>query len=317
MIHDQEKIIRKILFVVPPQVHLLDINGPAHIFYEAREYGAQVELHFITPVNEDKVVSSSGLKFYDLVSFDHFELTKEDFIIVPGIYFSLLSDKKFLKNCQPFFQWLRVQHQLKVNISSVCTGTFLLAESGVLANKSCTTHWRRINAFKKRFPLIDMKEDRLFVVDENIYTSAGISSGIDLALYILEKKFGTKLAIDVAKEAVVYFRRSESDPQLSIFLQYRNHLNDRIHQAQEFIIENLGQKFTHLDIANHVNMSPRNLTRVFKKTTGVTIHLYTEKLRIEKALNLLAEKNKIETVASLCGFKSVSQLRKVLNNHQA
>ncbi|TSE05042.1 GlxA family transcriptional regulator [Aquimarina algiphila] len=313
---DNNTTRRKVLFVVPPKVHLLDINGPAHIFYEAKEYGADVDLHFVTPTIENKVTSSAGLIFSDLIHFSEFQLTDRDFIFVPGIYFSLLQNSHFIKNCTPFFEWLSIQNNKRVHICSVCTGTFLLGESGILERRSCTTHWKRLETFKKRYPKIDVKDNRLFVIDDNVYTSAGISSGIDLALYILEEKFGSKIAVDVAKEAVIYFRRGEFDPQLSIYLQYRNHLEERIHNAQEFIIQNIHRSFNISDIAEEVHMSSRNLTRLFKKTTGITIHLYTEKLRVEKALNLLSEKNKIELIADECGFKSVSQLRVVLNKYR-
>ena len=304
---------QNIICITPPGVHLLDISGPAHIFYEAKEYGAEIALHFVSISESSQVTSSAGLKFDGLKYFKDFNLTDQDFVLVPGIVFSLLQDQEFLNNCTPFFQWLKFQHEVGVTICSICTGTFLLAASGILKDKSCTTHWKRIQAFKKAYPRIEIKEKRLFVVDNNILTSAGISSGIDMALYILENRFSTRLAIDVAKEAVVYFRRGESDPQLSIFLKYRNHLDERIHRAQEFILKNLAERFNQTDVADNVNMSVRNLTRLFKRTTGITIHQYTEKLRIERALNLVAEKNKLELVAAECGFKSASHLSKVLD----
>ncbi|MEM6813017.1 MAG: DJ-1/PfpI family protein [Bacteroidota bacterium] len=304
---------QNIICITPPGVHLLDINGPAHIFYEAKEYGAEIALHFVSISESSEVTSSAGLEFKGLRNFRDFNLTDHDFILVPGIAFSLLQDHEFLNDCEPFFQWLRSQNEIGATICSICTGTFLLAASGILKDRSCTTHWKRIQAFKKAYPRIDIKEKRLFVIDGNILTSAGISSGIDMALYILEHRFSTRLAIDVAKEAVVYFRRGESDPQLSVFLKYRNHLDDRIHRAQEFIIKNLAKQFNQTDVADHANMSVRNLTRLFKRTTGITIHQYTDKLRIERALNLIAEKNKLELVASECGFKSASHLSKVLD----
>ncbi len=310
------KPVQNLFFVVPPKVHLLDINGPAHIFYEAKEYGASIDLHFISPINEDKIRSSAGLWFSQLKPFDDFLPTKDDFIFIPGLYFSIFSDKDFLQKCKPFFSWLRECDLIGVNICSVCTGSFLLAEAGILNNRSCTTHWKRVENFKQRYPEIDVKEGRLLVINKNIYTSAGISSGIDLALYILETKFNTKLAADVAKEAVIYFRRGESDPQLSVFLKYRNHLEDRIHKAQEYIIQHLDKQFTQLEIAESVNMSPRNLSRLFKKATGITIHTYTEILRVEKANNLLSENNKLEMVARESGFRSISQLLAVLKKHK-
>ncbi len=306
----------RIFFVVPPKVHLLDINGPAHIFYEAREYGAHLDLHFVSPINEDSTISSAGLVFSELGSFQDFEPSPKDFVFVPGLYFSILSDKGFLEKCRPFFSWLKECDKRGVNICSVCTGSFLLAESGILDHRRCTTHWKRVKVFRERFPKIEVKESRLLVVDDTIFTSAGISSGIDLALFILETQFSPKLAADVAKEAVIYFRRGELDPQLSVYLQYRNHLEERIHSAQEYIGQHLHTSFTQTEIAEHVNMSPRNLSRLFKKATGVTIHTYTEVLRVEKASNLLKENNKLEMVARETGFRSVSQLIAVLKKYK-
>jgi transcriptional regulator GlxA family with amidase domain len=297
-------------------VHLLDINGPAHIFYEAREYGADVELHFVSMTDTLEIKSSAGLFFSKLTHFNTLELSINDFIFVPGLEYKLLSDKVFIQENKRFFDWLHFQYTKKVNICSVCTGTFLLAESGILNNQECTTHWRYTSHLIDKFPTIKLQKNRLFVANDNLYTSAGVSSGIDLSLYILESLFGSKFAADIAKEVVIYFRRSESDPQLSIFLQYRNHLDSRIHDAQDYIAKHVSKAFTLYDLSETVNMSQRNLTRLFKKTTGITIGAYLEKLKVDRAIHLLSEKNKVETVAQLCGFKSSDQLRILLKKHK-
>ncbi len=154
------------------------------------------------------------------------------------------------------------------------------------------------------------------MIEEGLYSSAGVTSGIDLALYVLEVQFSSKLAADVAKEVVIYFRRSESDPQLSIFLQYRNHLDTRIHDAQDYMIKNISSSFTLEGIAENVYMSPRNLTRLFKKTTGITVGNYLEKLRVDRAILLLEEGNKVSYVSDQCGLKSTNQLRNLLKKHK-
>jgi len=308
--------MRNILFLIPPKVHLLDINGPAHIFYEAKEYGAAIKLHFITINNETEIESSAGLNFSKLVPFESFDLTQDDFVFVPGLEFQLLSKRSFIKKSKPFLNWLNQQNKNGAMICSVCTGTFLLAEAGVLNGKSCTTHWKYFKDFSEKYPQIDLKNNRLFVTNNNVYTSAGVASGIDLSLYLLETHFDSKLASDVAKEVVVYFRRGESDPQLSIFLQYRNHLDTRIHDAQNFMMGNIPTGFNLEDIAKSVNMSSRNLTRLFKKNTGITIGDYLEKLRVENAVQLFSEGNKVEFVAKECGLKSTNQLRSLLKKHR-
>ena len=186
----------------------------------------------------------------------------------------------------------------------------------MLDGKNCTTHWKYFSRFSEKFPRVELIKNRLFVVNERVYTSAGVSSGIDLALFLLEEEFGAKFATDIAKEVCYYFRRSGADPQLSIFLQYRNHLEDRIHFAQDFIISNVSVKFSLEDVAEKVNMSSRNLTRLFKETTGITVGAYLEKIRVERAIQLLADGNKMQIVAQECGLKSTSQLRVLLKNHQ-
>ncbi len=305
-----------VLMIVPPQVHLLDINGPAHVFYEAQEYGVELKLHFVSLDQSTEIKSSAGLCFSKLSPFDQFDLKEGDFIFVPGFDYELLSDQRFLKKKQPFLNWLKKQYDQGVSICSVCTGAFLLAETGILNDKTCTTHWKYFLKFRKRFQKIKLEENRLFTIHDRLYTSAGVASGIDLALFLLEQHYGARLAADIAKEVVIYFRRSELDPQLNIYLQYRNHLDNRIHNIQDYLLENLDRPFTLIDVAESVNMSSRNLTRSFKKATGITIGYYLEQLKVEKAIQLLSEGNKVDTVAKACGFKSTNQVRNLLKKHK-
>ncbi len=263
----------------------------------------------------NEIESSAGLHLSKLVHFSEFKLTNEDYIFIPGIDYELLSNRQFLSKNRSFFEWLKAQNSEGVRICSVCTGTFLLAEAGILNHKSCTTHWKYISKFESKYPMIEVLQKRLFVSDDNIYTSAGVSSGLDLSLFILEQELGTKFASDVAKEVVIYFRRGESDPQLSIYLEYRNHLDNRVHQAQDFLIQNIDKNFRLIELSEHVFMSTRNLTRLFKKTTGITIGAYVEKLRVERAVQLLSENQKVEYVAQQCGLKSTNQLRTLLKKH--
>ncbi len=236
-------------------------------------------------------------------------------MFVPGIEFSLISDNQFYLANKPFFEWIKNQYDNGANICSICTGTFLIASSGILNEKSCTTHWKYFSEFNEKYPEIELVKNRLFVAEERLYSSAGVTSGIDLALYVLETEFGSKMAADIAKEVVIYFRRSESDPQLSVFLQYRNHLDTRIHDAQDYIIKHIDSSLALEDIAENVHMSPRNLTRLFKKTTSITIGAYLEKLRLDRAIHLLAEGNKVSYVANQCGLKSSNQLRNLLKKY--
>ncbi len=311
-----KNILTKVVFLIPPKVHLLDINGPAHIFYEAKEMGLEVELHFVSMTRESESISSAGLAFSNLEEYSNLSLNENDYILIPGANPSVLIPDNLNKNYQSFFKWLQNQNNKNVNICSICTGIFFLAAAHILRNISCTTHWRYLNLLTETYPEVTVETNRLFVKDQNIYSSAGVTSGIDLALYIIEEIADTSIVAQIAQEVVYPLRRDEHDPQLNIYLQYRNHLDNRILTVQDFLIKNLSTSSTIEDLAQQANMSSRNLTRLFKQKTGVTIHEYITKLRIEKSLHLLSEGHKIDVVAAACGLKSSNQLRNLLKKQK-
>lgn len=302
---------RTIYFAVPQEVHLLDISGPIHVFYEAKALNADIDLKFITLSNQKEQMSSAGIFLSDLEHFSNFELKEFDILFIPGLEAKLIFNDDFDRQNNNFYIWLKQQHAFGAKICSVCTGAYVLAKSGLLNNRECTTHWKYLNDFKKRFPDAQLHDDRLFVKDENLYSSAGVSSGIDLALYILEEMYGPVFTSNVAKEIVVYMRRGENDPQLSVFLKYRNHIENRVHQVQDYLAQNLEKKSKIEELAKLVHMSPRNLTRLFKKTTEITIGEYIDQLRVERSSQLLAEGHKVDNVSKLCGLTS-NQLRNLL-----
>jgi transcriptional regulator GlxA family with amidase domain len=304
----------QIVFVIPPKVHLLDIAGSAHIFYEALSYGAPVKLYFSNiHLEESTIESSSLLAFSRLTDYNLLQLNKGDIIFIPGLESSLLLDHHFLSiSSKPFQHWIIEQFNKGITICSVCTGTFLLAETGLLDHQPCTTHWRYMERFAQRYPRAQVLQNRLFVQAGSLYTSAGVASGIDLALYLIEQLFGTGFTLNVAKEVVVFLRRTASDPQLSVFMQYRNHMDNRVHQVQDILSQSLEKKINIEQLAQQVHMSGRNLTRLFKKTTNISIGQYIDQLRAERAQHLLREGHTMQSVAGLCGLKSTTQLRQVI-----
>lgn len=306
----------RVIFVVPPKVHLLDLAGPAHLFYEASAAGANIVLAYTSMQETRAEASSSGLAFASLQSHTELRLKKEDIIFVPGLESALLSDKEFLFSVKPFLHWLREQYKEGVIIAAVCTGAFLLAEAGLLNGKECTTHGRYLQSFRQRYEEATAHSNRLFVKCGTVYTSAGVSSGIDLALYMLEERFGSHFTSAIAREVVIYFRRGTGDPQLSPFLQHRNHLEERVHSVQEWMSGHLQEKCSLEKLAELAHTSPRHLSRLFKEATGITIGQYLEKLRLERAVQLLGEKHKVEAVTQACGLKSPNQLRHLLKKHR-
>lgn len=300
----------KVIFFIPPGVHLLDLSGPVQAFLEAAQATGLYEIGYCSLHKE--MQDSSGLHFAKLQPYQKVRLQKRDYLFIPGFSSSLLGQLDDLKQWKDVYAWVRQQAENEVRICSICSGAFILAAAGLLNRKKCTTHWSLIQRLKDSCPAADIKEDALFTKDGNIYTSAGISSGIDLALFILEENHGARFAHRIARELVVYSRRGAEHSQTSIYLSYRNHLHNGIHRLQDWLIDNLQTSATIEKMASLVNMSPRNLTRVFKGQTGISIHQYITLLRLEKAAHLRhAPGITVSTIAGECGFRNERQLQRI------
>lgn len=304
--------MRKIAFIIPPTVEILDLAGPLQVFTEAKFYGFEIELEFYSFSNE--TVSNSGLAFGNVTYYSEAHLKEGDYIFMPGMSFDYVDSMQFRAE-KDFFNWLKEQTTKKVFVCSVCNGAFALGHAGLLNDTECTTHWRRIDQLKTMFPKAKVLTDILFKKSNNVYTSAGISSGIDLALFILEELKGAFFTHKVARGLVVYYRRNDNHTQKSIYLDYRNHIHPKIHEVQDYMINNLSADNNVEELADLVAMSPRNLSRVFKEKTGTTIIEYLTLLRIEFAKTLVNNPEyTIEYIASQCGFKSSRQLQRILKN---
>ncbi len=302
-------------FLIPPEVQLLDFAGPAHLFYEASEYGANITTHFLSLTTNREEVTCTGVSLGNLEPFEKYSLGANDLLFIPGLEGKLFATHDYASKNQIFLTWLNEQYKNKARVCSICTGAYIVGFSGLFNGKECTTHWKYMENFQAKFPKAKLLFDRLIVQDGNLYSSAGVSSGIDLALFILEELYGPVFTTKIAKAVVIYLRRTESDPQLSVFLQFRNHLDNRIHQVQDTLAQSLAKKIKIDDLAESTHMSPRNLTRLFKKVTGITIGNYLELLRVERAIQLLESGSKVSAASAACGLKSSNQLRTLLKKH--
>jgi transcriptional regulator GlxA family with amidase domain len=302
--------MKKIAFIIPPTVEMLDLSGPVQVFVEAKFYGFDVDLEFYQFT--DSPISTAGLGFEKLKHFKEAKLKEGDFVFVPGMDNDYVNGFAF-KSETEFFKWLKECSDRNITVCSICTGAFALGHAGLLTDTECTTHWRRVAELQKQFPRAKVLSDILFVKSNNIYTSAGISAGIDMALAILEDLKGPLFTHKVARGLVVYHRRSGTHKQQSIYLDYRNHINPQIHEVQDYLIDNLSKENDIESLAELVGMSPRNLSRVFKDKTGSTILEYLTLLRKEFALTMMNNPEyTIEYIASKCGFKTARQLQRIL-----
>ncbi len=302
--------MKKFAFIIPPTVEMLDLAGPLQVFTEAKFNGYELAIEFYT--YQDEIISTSGLQLYNIRNYKEAMLNEGDYVFMPGMDNKYVSSMAFKAERQ-FFNWLKECADKKIYVCSICSGAFALGHAGLLRDTECTTHWRRVEEMQAEFPSAKVLSDILYKKSNNVYTSAGISAGIDLALAILEELKGALFTHKVARGLVVYHRRSQNHTQNSIYLDYRNHINPSIHIVQDHLIDHLSDDNSIEDLAALVAMSPRNLSRVFKEKTGTTILEYLTKLRLELAKTMLNNPEyTIEYIATKCGYKTARQLQRIL-----
>lgn len=303
----------KFVFLVLPQIHLMDLAGPDQAILEAIDFGADFEIEYCHL--ENNVITSTGLPIGDLKHFLEVEFNKGDFLLIPGSNASYLTSDEFKKETQ-LLDWIRTNYHSGVKVVSICTGAFVLAECGLLNDIPCTTHFKRTNQLQELYPKAKVMDNILFTQQDGIYTSAGIASGIDVTLHIIEELRDSYFAHLVARELVVYNRRNGNQKQESELLGFRNHIHSGIHKVQDWIIENIDQKTNLNELAEIACMSERNFTRIFKKETEITVNDYITIIRKEKIKEFLKnpDLSRIE-IASHVGLQSERQLSRLINSN--
>ena len=304
----------KFTFLVLPQIHLMDLAGSDQAILESIDFGADFTIEYCQL--EQQVISSAGLPIGNLKHFSEVQLDPGDFLLIPGANGNYLTSDPFKKQTE-LLEWIRAAYQKGVNVCSICAGAFVLAECGLLDNIPCTTHFKRTKQLQDLYPKAKVIENILFTQHNGIYTSAGIASGIDLTLHIIEELKGSYFAHLVARELVVYNRRNGQQKQESDMLGFRNHIHSGVHKVQDWIIENINQKTTLNDLAEIAHMSERNFTRIFKKETAITVNDYITIIRKEKIKEFLKNPDLTRSeIASYVGLQSERQLSRLIQTNQ-
>lgn len=306
----------RVVFFAPPSITPLDLIGPMQVFQAAEACG--VHYRILVCGANDSLPVGGNLRFADLAPYEDVVVCSEDIVFIAGFWGKSPLSPRFKTKHANLFQWIREAKASRALLCSVCTGAFLLAEAGVLDGIPCTTHWEDADRLQKTYPQIKVKKEVLFVGADNVFTSAGVASGIDLALHILASRHGPRLAFEVARRLVVYLRRSGAETQESIYLQYRNHLDDMVHRTQDLLVETLDAPLPREELARQVGSSSRNLSRRFRQSIGVSIGEYIKQLRLERARSLLGQDgSKVDDVARACGLGGARQLRNLYHqNHK-
>jgi transcriptional regulator GlxA family with amidase domain len=195
-------------------------------------------------------------------------------------------------------------------VAAICTGAFILAEAGLLDGRRATTHWHRARELQARFPKVKVDEDRIFIIDGPVWTSAGMTAGIDLALAMIEKDFGADVARAVAKQLVVYHRRAGGQSQFSALLELEPK-SDRIQRALAYAKRNLDTPLTVGQLAKAAHLSPRQFSRAFRAETGQSPAKAVENLRVEAARLMMEQsRHPIDVIARQTGFADRDRMRR-------
>ncbi len=303
-----EDLTLTVWLVLTPNVLLLDYAGPAETLRMARDMGARLVLHTCAP--QPSVSTSLGPCLSGLEPLPE-TLPANSLVLVVGN--SNETEDYATPAAQQVVRWLRSAPQADTRLASICSGALLLAQAGWLAGRHCTTHYSLLEILQATETSALVESDRIFVDDGRVLTSAGISTGIDLALYIVEQHAGPELAGRVARRLVIYQRRGPQDPQMSPWLAWRNHMHPAVHRAQDAIARDPARLWTLAALASEAYVSPRHLSRLFAQHAGIGVLAYQQQLRIARARELLAALPtlSVEKVAEQCGFASARDFRRV------
>lgn len=298
---------RIVLLVVPP-VDELDLVGPVEVFGTANRLlgGGRrpYEVEVVTTARDRRVQGECGLSLLAHRHYHDVDGRPDSVLVTCGVGARTMRDRAL-------FGWLKGVAATTRRLGSVCVGAFLLAEAGILDGRRATAHWRYARELADRYPRVAVDPRPTWVQDGNIYTSAGISAGIDLALAWVEEDFGAAAVLKVARELVLFLRRPGGQEQVSVSLERQASHTKSMHELQVWMTEHLDRPLSVDTLADRVAMSGRNFARVFAQELGTTPGRYLLQLRVEAARRLLEQSDKsLAQVANASGFRSVDVMRR-------
>jgi transcriptional regulator GlxA family with amidase domain len=306
---DEPDTARVIEILAYPSVQLLDVTGPLQVFASANDIVAGAgkkppyAMQIVAPGGGPAVTASAGvgLVAHPLSSIG----APLDTLIVAG------GEGVDLAAMDPrLVDWVRARAGDARRVASICTGAFLLASTGLLDGRRVATHWQFCAELERRFPALKVEREPIFVHDEPVWTSAGVTAGVDLALALVEQDLGHTVALAVARYLVVFLKRPGGQAQFSSALSLQI-AEDKFGALQAWISQHLAEDLSVPVLADKAGMSERSFSRHFARATGMTPERAIERLRIEAARGLLLETRlPIKRISQRCGFGSEETMRR-------
>jgi transcriptional regulator GlxA family with amidase domain len=298
--------MRTVAVAIFPGVQALDVAGPVDVFSEANQFLPDEQRYEVTLLSAERgaVRASNGMT---LTADATFEQTNQTFDL------ALVAGGPALPDSEPearLTHWLGNVAARCRRYGSICTGAFALGHAGLLDERNVTTHWQHAAQLATRFPRARVDYDRIYLRDEGLVTSAGVTAGIDLSLALVAEDHGPRTALAVAKRLVVFAQRQGGQSQFSPYLTAPADETSPVARVQAHVMEHIGENFTVKQLADVAGMSARNFARIFVQETNVTPHEFVERARVDAARKQLeSTAAALKTIAYDCGFGTADRMR--------
>jgi transcriptional regulator GlxA family with amidase domain len=295
--------VRRVVIAAFPDCMSLDVVGPAEVFASAGAYDVQV----VAP-DPEPFFMSNGMQVVPAAGMGSVRGAIDTLLIAGG------AGTRRAATDERVLRWVRSAAKRSRRVTSVCSGAFVLAHAGLLDGRRATTHWQWCDTLAAMFPAVEVERDSIFVADGPVYTSAGVTAGIDLALALVEEDLGPEAAREVAQQLVVFLRRPGGQSQFSAQIATAPAERDSLRELQAWIAANVAADLSVPALAGRAAMSPRNFARAFRRETGMTPGAYVESVRVEQArIALEGSDAQIESIAQHCGFGTVDTMRRAFH----
>jgi transcriptional regulator GlxA family with amidase domain len=297
----------RIAILAIPGVQMLDLAGPMDVFSEANTLLGEPDAYLmsIVALSSEPLTALNGTRILPDMTIES-SLEGFDTLLIagsPGI-------RKY-EDHAALIEWIVRESRHVRRVGSVCTGAFLLGHAGLLNGRRVTTHWNSTARLAETFPAITLEPNTIYVKDGNVYTTAGVTASMDLALALVEEDHGRSTALRVAKELILFLKRPGGQSQFSVHLEGQIAEKGPIRDIHEWMLDNLAEDLSVEELAARLGMSSRNFARLFKRETGTTPGEYVEAARVEAARRMIEESDiSLKKVAYLCGFADQGGLRR-------
>jgi transcriptional regulator GlxA family with amidase domain len=293
--------MRRVVISGPPPVQILDVTGPLEVFSNVPDY--QVEI--VSSDGSDQLMTNRGINFTGAVPRDGVSGPIDTLVIAGG------PGAESGEYDSDYIRWIADAAERSRRVASICTGAFLVAAAGLLDGKRAVTHWNFCDRLAREFPKVNVLPNPIFLRDGSIYTSAGITAGIDLSLALVEEDHGHQTALTVARQLVMFLVRPGGQAQYSHMLSRQATTSEPLRELQVYMLENLKADLSVEALADRIRMSPRHFSRVGLREMKMNPGQFVDRLRVEAAQQMIDSSSMgLKEIADACGFGSADSMRR-------